>query len=66
MPAITSVLRVVSTSGQPPFWTTETQMEVALGLTIVVGIGLLYVSFVRPQRKAAQARATTTVTASQN
>ncbi|WP_256839825.1 hypothetical protein [Ornithinimicrobium faecis] len=65
VPALTSVLRVVSTSGQPTFWTTETQMEAALVLTIVVGIGLLYVSFVRPQRKAAQARGTT-VTASQN
>lgn len=66
VPAMTSVLRVVSTAGQPTFWTTETQMEAVLVLTIVVGIGLLYVSFVRPQRKAARARTTTIATASEN
>lgn len=65
VPAVTSLLQAVSTAGDPPFWTTQAQMVAALLLTIIVGIGLLYVSFVRPQRNAANAR-TVTTTPSQN
>jgi len=56
-PAVPSLLRAVSTEGQPTWWTTETQMQTILGLTIVVGLAMIYVSFIRPQRRAAQAAA---------
>lgn len=59
-PAVPSLLRAVSTEGQPTWWTTETQVQAILGLTIVVGLAMIYISFIRPQRRAAQAAAQST------
>lgn len=57
LPAVPSLLRTVSTAGEPTWWTTETVMETILGLSIIGGVIALYFAFVRPRRATAAATA---------
>ena len=56
-PAVPALLRSVGTTGDAPFFTLERSVNLALALTLVAGGAVLYVSFTRGRKRAAEVAA---------